>query len=297
MSDTSSVRTSSFPLPVHAGVTLGATFLLALAVLGLALADQGRASLYLNPILTALTITLTLTLFTIAINTCNFARPTTLLPPSFTHPGTIALLLVLSLAYLAVAAGLVLVGNFSAPRLALKYKDFAVAPTVVAQSVCGIAECLALLTFASICYTGYCDRGAAHAAANKVGTLDVFPDPTRESFDSEAAGEKWSGGWRGFSSAMEKGDQQRLDVQITITVSHKVEPAPLTPSSSKKRKSRPPTWNYLSTFARPISGRFKSVDGATTAAATSGTGISSLPSSVVCHAGTNATCGGVIHLT
>ena len=40
----------------------------------------------------------------------------------------------------------------------------------------------------------------------------------------------------------------------------------------------------------------RSVDGATTAAATSGTGISSLPSSVVCHAGTNATCGSVIHL-
>ncbi|KAH7106338.1 hypothetical protein BKA62DRAFT_291471 [Auriculariales sp. MPI-PUGE-AT-0066] len=273
---------SFFPLPLRAFWTLVTAFTASLVILGLSLADKGRASLYFNPVLCGLDIVLILSLITTAIRAHNFANPEpTRIHSQLTTVSIISAVLLLSLSHLAVAIGLALTGDLSRPRLALRDKDFTMAPTSMAQSVFGIVECLLLLVFTSMCYAGYCDHrdGASRDAESAIVIPPMTPARRSTDSDEETFVEKTGRGWKWYNpfaarSSGDYGDTEKRGVtplehargaqevqpqsppcivQVTVTVARQVESAPASPTKSKR--SRPPTWNYLTTFARPISQR------------------------------------------
>ncbi|KZV90542.1 hypothetical protein EXIGLDRAFT_720237 [Exidia glandulosa HHB12029] len=213
-----------FPVPPRAGVALVVSFVFALTVLGLSLHDLGRASLYLNPVVCAFTIVHHLALFTLAIRHFDFSEPRPhQLPLFFTHAAHICCLALLGLAWLAVAISIALTGNLSDPHFiggadSLLDGAFRIDDPVLAQSIIGVLESLALSALASMCFAGRID----HCAEDPEGSIPSSPPP---------------------------GSPTKLPTSPPPDMPEK--PLPAAPANSK-RKSRPPTWNYLTSFATPM---------------------------------------------
>ncbi|EJD48913.1 hypothetical protein AURDEDRAFT_112671 [Auricularia subglabra TFB-10046 SS5] len=213
-----------FPVPPKAVAALAISFVLALIVLGLALApgDLGSASLYLNPLLCGSTLLHHLALFTISIRSFDFARPTPRTLPAFwAHAAHIAFLLVLGLTWLSVSLALSLTGSLSRPRFVFgeRKDEFAIAGTAVAQSVLGVIESLALSGLASMCFSSRLDALPATSDADS-GRVRLTPPP--------------------------------VPIIITVAEVSEEKPLPAAPATVSRKSRRLTAWDYLTSFAPPM---------------------------------------------